>query len=358
MDYSLNPYLFFLLKGGETVVWDPLKHQQFALEDPHFKRLQEWSGGPLPSLKPHEIDTELFDAGLLLESAPQIDWGWDDLSLIYHIGTRDLEDEGTDLPPEEWSRSFEEYSSKILPTPRPVTVKEGQKVNLPKPNLGLLKEMTLLESLMKRQTSRHFSGGEASLEALSTLLHLTFGNPHEDPWNNLESIGIQAVGERKTSPSQGGTHPIEAYLIVKEAEGLTPGVYYYHPKDHALILVRPGLETGELSSVLAGQFWAEELSFGIFLTARYNKVWWKYKHSRSYKDTYCDAGHISQTCQLVATALGFSTWITGYFKDSLGDKLLNLTEFCEAPLFFIGGGFGPPSPLHPIMIGSEPSPKS
>jgi SagB-type dehydrogenase family enzyme len=105
-----------------------------------------------------------------------------------------------------------------------------------------------------------------------------------------------------------------------------------------------------MSSVVANQFWADELSLGIFYSARFDKVWWKYKHSRSYKDTYCDAGHLSQTFQLCATALGLSTWITGYFRDDEATEFLKITELCEAPLFFVGAGFGPPSPLHPLMI--------
>ena len=51
-----------------------------------------------------------------------------------------------------------------------------------------------------------------------------------------------------------------------------------------------------------------------------------------------DIGHLSQTYQLVATALGLSTWITGAFKDSAVRKLLNIKRNSEQPIFFISAG--------------------
>lgn len=55
---------------------------------------------------------------------------------------------------------------------------------------------------------------------------------------------------------------------------------------------------------------------------------------------YVEAGHISQTFQLVATALGLATWLTGALSDERVELLLGLEESAEQPLFFVGGGYG------------------
>ena len=54
---------------------------------------------------------------------------------------------------------------------------------------------------------------------------------------------------------------------------------------------------------------------------------------------YVEAGHISQTYQLVATAMGLSTWLTGAFTDNQVESLLGFEENNpEQVLFFVGCG--------------------
>jgi len=53
---------------------------------------------------------------------------------------------------------------------------------------------------------------------------------------------------------------------------------------------------------------------------------------------FVEAGHLSQTFQLVATALGMNTWLTGAFSDDQVENLLKLENRAEQPLFFVGCG--------------------
>jgi nitroreductase len=55
---------------------------------------------------------------------------------------------------------------------------------------------------------------------------------------------------------------------------------------------------------------------------------------------YVEAGHISQTFQLAATALGLDTWLTGALSDERVEQLLGLQDAAEQPLFFVGCGQG------------------
>ncbi len=93
-----------------------------------------------------------------------------------------------------------------------------------------------------------------------------------------------------------------------------------------------------LGHLLAGQHFINNLPLGLFITARFDKLWWKYEHSRAYRMAFVEAGHLSQTFQLVATALGLGTWLTGAFADRQVEALLKLEGSAEQPLFFVGCG--------------------
>ena len=131
--------------------------------------------------------------------------------------------------------------------------------------------------------------------------------------------------------------PAKAFFHVQNVSGLNPGFYAYHPTDHALSFVNPAPDS-PLGQLLCGQHFINNLPAGLFITARFDKLWWKYEHSRAYRMAFVEAGHISQTFQLVATALGLNTWLTGALTDDQVETLLGLENNAEQPLFFVGCG--------------------
>ena len=98
------------------------------------------------------------------------------------------------------------------------------------------------------------------------------------------------------------------------------------------------LPSRPLGQLLCGQHFINNLPVGLFITSRFDKLWWKYEHSRAYRMSYVEAGHISQTFQLVATSLGLNTWLTGALTDDQVETLLGLNDSAEQPLFFVGCG--------------------
>lgn len=347
--YTLNPDIFFLLNHGNVVLWDYQAHQQFEIEAPYLERLKEWSRESVTELSP--LDAELVEAGLLLPK-DKIDtpsWGWDLLSRIFHLGTKDVNGKLGEKSSEDWVDSYITHCQDIAEDVEDLYYeRQGEKISLPAPDLGLLEKRSFWDVLKSRKTSRHFSKETVSLLKISTLLYATFGTVHGS-WEDLKKAGLRELGFRKTSSCGGGFHEIEAYLVATNIEGLTPGLYHYSVKNHALIKLREEDFTNELPRLMDGHFFANELSYGIFLTARLNKMWLKYPHSRAYRVVLLNAGHLSQTYQLVATSLGISTWISGAFSDSLVEDFLKI-QSPEVPLFFLGGGTGEPRSLHPKMI--------
>ena len=82
------------------------------------------------------------------------------------------------------------------------------------------------------------------------------------------------------------------------------------------------------------------MAFGIYITARLNKYWWKYKHSRSYRIMLLDIGHVSQTLLLSCTAAQLKTWQTGAFLDSEIEQLLGIDGYNESVILYVGAGHG------------------
>lgn len=349
LPYTLNPDIFFLLDHGNMILWDYQAHQQFEMEMSYIERLKGWSRGSVTELLP--IDEELIEAGILVptDKIDKTPWGWDLLSHIFHVGTKDVNGKLGEEAPEDWVESYISHCQDIADDVENLYYeRDGEKVSLPAPDLSLLEKRSFWDVLKSRKTSRHFSKETLSLAQISTLLYATFGAVHGS-WEDLKKAGLRELGMRKTSSCGGGFHEVEAYLVATNIEGLTPGLYHYSVKNHALTKLREDDFTNDLPRLMDGHFFANELSYGIFLTARLNKMWVKYPHSRAYRVVLLNAGHLSQTYQLVATALGISTWISGAFNDSLVEDFLKI-QSPEVPLFFLGGGTGEPQSLHPKMI--------
>ena len=100
--------------------------------------------------------------------------------------------------------------------------KEGAEiVSLPDPAEISVPPLDLRDAVASRRSIRAFSREPISLSALSYLLWASAGVTGED-------IMYRAV------PSAGALHPVDTYLAVQQVEGLSVGIWRYHPELHAL----------------------------------------------------------------------------------------------------------------------------
>jgi SagB-type dehydrogenase family enzyme len=336
---QISPHLFILPRTPGQIVWDYKNHKQFELNLRYSTRLAELIDNPEKFNLRNTIDTQLLNAGILTTStADSIEWGWDELSKIYHIGTKNIPCEHIPQDINEWSKQYLDHCTDVLTTPSPKPRRSerlgGELIALPKPSC--LPEGSLANALVNRKTCRTFTGEAVSLEAVSTLLYLSLGYLHERE-NDVDESIVEGLGARRSSPSGGGLNACEGFLLVQNVSGLQPGLYAYHPIGHALSFVNP-LPRQPLGQLMCGQHFINNLPAGLFITSRFDKLWWKYEHSRAYRMAYVEAGHISQTFQLAATSLGLNTWLTGALTDDQVEALLGLEDSAEQPLFFVGCG--------------------
>ncbi|TKJ72602.1 dehydrogenase [Pseudomonas sp. CFBP13508] len=335
----INPFLFILPRPPGQVVWNYKNHTQHELGLEYSNRLAKLIDNPDLFDPDNIIDKQLLDADILtIAKIDSPEWGWDELSRIYHIGTQNIPCEYIPQNIHEWSRQYLAHCSEVLAKPEPPHSRSPQPVealiSLPKP--GAMDDDSLTRALLKRKTCRSYTGAAVTLDEVGKLLYFTLGylppreNAHDDP----VAPGLEA---RRSCPSGGGLNACEGFLLAQNVSGLEPGVYAYHPAEHALSRIN-ALPDPQLGQLLGGQHFINNLPLGVFITARFDRLWWKYEHSRAYRMAFIEAGHLSQTFQLVATTLGLNTWLTGAFADAQVETLLGIAGSAEQPLFFVGCG--------------------
>ncbi|GAA0711754.1 putative peptide maturation dehydrogenase [Dokdonella soli] len=196
-----------------------------------------------------------------------------------------------------------------------------------------------LDTLFRRRaTCRNFDTGSLLGEAdFSDLLHRVLG------CHDVVEVIPGAMGLKKSNPSGGGLHPLEAYLLVRGVEGFASGLYHYHVAEHALEPLTP-LDADaayELANrFVAGQDFFSNAHVLVVLTARFRRTFWKYRnHPKAYRAIVLEAGHVSQNLYLAATELGLGAYVTAAINEIDIEKALGLDPLQESPIVVCG--FGP-----------------
>ena len=336
VSYQVSPDIFFLVEDGKILLWNCRTHQQYFIDKRLFEEIINLTQGGATS---RTYISYLKKVGAGVSVNYELAWKWDIVSRLFHYGTRDVPTSDFCYDPTEFSKCFlKENTAIVNKMPSLFQEKYTAIYNLPQPQ----KEFSsygFCETLYERKTCRDFIGQFTDIGNVSNIMYSVFGLI-EDQWEELKNKKITVAGIRKTTPSSGGLHAGEAYLVAFRVNGLPPGIYYYRPQDHKLNLIQEGELEDKIVAINNKQFYSKGLAFGVYLTARLDKYWWKYKHSRAYRAMLMDIGHLSQTFLLCATAAGLDTWITGAFSDEDVERLLNVDGETEPALLFLGAGYG------------------
>lgn len=181
-------------------------------------------------------------------------------------------------------------------------------------------------------------------------MHATFGAVHGPDRSDIDGYGIRSYGYRRTSPSGGGLQTAEPYLVNFTISGLPTGIYHYHSIDHELTRIEGEFPAADLGPLLSGQNFANDLGFAIFMVARFEKMWWKYPHSRSYRVALMDVGHLSQTFHLACTAYALRSWLTAAFYDDEIARRLRIDPTRQSVMLMVGAGTGDGRPINQTIL--------
>jgi len=191
------------------------------------------------------------------------------------------------------------------------------------------------EVLLKRRTWREFGNKPVSKEQLARVLDLSFG---VQDWGKISPSRSFAL---KTSPSGGGLHPAEAYVLVRKVTSVPRGVYHYDAVGHRLQQIGKGVRSADIQTLLAGQWWFRDAAFVVFLTAIFQRTQWKYDYARAYRAVLAEAGHLCQTFCLTATWLGLAPFCTMALMDTKIEQVLRVDGISESVLYAMGAGTKP-----------------
>jgi putative peptide maturation dehydrogenase len=321
-----------------------------------------------------EAARELARKGVLLseENDPELDTlrtrhenlertGWNLEAALYYflskwrgIDLRRLagQDEASDLlpPTDEAVRAFVDLFG-----PPPVAFSS---VEAP---LGV-RELPLVERkgelydvLLRRRTTRSFDRSAPLAQwELAVVLRYVFG------YHGYLPLLGQVTTLKRTSPSAGGFHPIEAYPLIMAVDELDPGLYHYNAAEHALELLAPlGVEEARAAAnaFVCGQTYFGDAHVVVVLAARFDRAFWKYRnHRKALTALMMDAAHLSQTLYLVATELGLGAFVTAAVNNVDIEERLGIDGYREGVLAVCG--FGRPaaerSPFDPEFLPFVP----
>lgn len=292
------------LTGTQTVVEALVLHFLQALEDWQSPAAIRAGWAAIPRAA-EVLDRLIARDAVVVEGTPlalrdeSVDatWQWATDARYFHFATRNVPYE----PSLEAQRASLVELARRIPPPPPFSSRTDRVTPLP----GSFAEPgdAFWRVLLARRTRRRFSGAPIARGDFATLLLWT--------WGQTETIAHPEIGRYvlKTSPSGGARHPIEVYPIALRVEGVAPGVYHYSVERHGLECLRPGAlsELAELVvRLFANQDWVREAAAVFLMTAVIGRSMWKYRHSHAYRVLLLDAGHLGQTFQLAATALGLA----------------------------------------------------
>lgn len=217
-----------------------------------------------------------------------------------------------------YEAEFESDQDRKLPQPTlvkaPVT-DSGSWIRLPMDfeNLGLKND--LISLIRDRRSSRVYTQENISLAQLSFMLWATQG---------IKSIRGKAYATIRTVPCGGARHEFETYLIIRNVEGVKPGVYHYLPMEHALEFLKelPNLEES-ISISLCEQNWACKASVVFYWALDAYRVEWRYG-IYAHRTALIDTGHLGQNLYLACTGLGLGCCGVAAFKHEYCNELFGL----------------------------------
>ncbi|MBI2840751.1 MAG: SagB/ThcOx family dehydrogenase [Acidobacteria bacterium] len=207
----------------------------------------------------------------------------------------------------------------------------------PYPEVALPTEMTALdmrlsEAVLSRTSCRAMRPRSIELRDLAALLHHAYGITRDNS-------GTEYTRGFRAAPSGGGLYPLEIYFHTKHVQGLRPGLYHYNPLQRNVRLLRGEDLTPRIAEALVPfqSTIAADASVIFFLTALFERSTFKYG-LRGYRFILLEAGHVAQTLNLAANALGLGSLNIGGYYDRQIDELLGLDGLTQSTLYMVAAG--------------------
>lgn len=259
---------------------------------------------------------------------------WHPLAATFHAFTRWQEADAVQSMKDTGTETAGEMREVLGAPPVEAIARSERDARIPLPRAI----RTDLDSLLvRRATCRNF-------ETSRPLPYALFAQVMERVFAAQAQVRVidDTVFLKKTSPSGGGLHPVEAYLIVQNVEGLASGLYHYHATTHALEIIpsKARVLRDLPMEAVAQQHWFADAHVMVLLAPRYDRSFWKYRnHAKGYRAIALEAGHLSQTLYLSATEAGLGAYITCAINEVPLEQAFGLDPISNGALAICGFGW-------------------
>ncbi len=285
-----------------------------------ISRARGWPRSELKAIVPQLLDfSALVTAGSSLaeeEARFSGQWSWGIPTALMHFCVQD-----SAYISIEQSEEKQKQRAGHAPQPELMLRNPPGAIRLPDPLAG----NELLSLMARRRTNRRAGTPTITVRQLADCLFAGLGITGE----TRNCVGSLPLG---MTPSGGARNPYEAYVVARAVEGLDPGVYHYSALDHDLGRVAAN-HLPNLSELVGGQEWADDMPCLILLCARLERTMWKYDDANAYRVVLIEAGHIGQNIMLAATSHGLSACPTAALCHSPIKRLLGLDRVTDAPVY-------------------------
>ncbi|MDD2331167.1 MAG: SagB/ThcOx family dehydrogenase [Candidatus Cloacimonetes bacterium] len=228
-----------------------------------------------------------------------------------------------------YDRISDQESGKTRPDA--IKTRSGEIVSLPAVGAIEHSSMSLSQAISQRRSLRKYAPGELSAEELSWLLW-SCSWARDFRSNERMEITLRNV------PSAGARHPFECYLMVRKVKGIKPGLYYYHPVKHCLVLINENSEVfAKIEDGCFNQEMVTNAPVTFIWTAVPYRTAWRYGQ-RGYRYLYLDAGHVGQNLHLAAEAIEGGACMIGAYLDELMNEILEVDGVNEFVIYIAAVG--------------------
>lgn len=192
---------------------------------------------------------------------------------------------------------------------------DAPRIPLPSPDGVSLVQPDVRACIRDRRSHRMFAESALRLDELSYLLWATQGVKQADP------SGFFTL---RTTPSAGARHPFETYLIVRQVENLSPGIYRYLPISHEIIGEHAPVDLADrLNLAVLGQSFCSQAAVMFAWSCLPYRGEWRYV-THAHKVMLIDAGHMAQNLYLACESIGCGTCAIGAYNQKAIDDLIGL----------------------------------
>jgi len=261
-------------------------------------------------------------------------YGWVEAA-EYHLATSDYQFIGAD----EEGRSISQqrmirYHGREEDTGRTKTYPEAAvRIPLPHP------DKDLLAVVPGEAWSREHTADALDASKLSVITSLAFGQVGTIKTPQIQWNGLPAV--HRTSPSGGARHPTEAYIVVINVPSLRPGWYHVAIDPPQLELIHEGgVDTASLEKLFPTSYGRAPFRVAalLILTSMFERNMWRYREPRTFRTVHMDAGHLAESVQMIAQALGAKAFIQYWAEEQAIEEHLDLHYLDEGFLMSIALG--------------------